>query len=61
MRLYQFTDQTPPTPEVEDDAEFEAMGNQLIRSLRSIAGRLEQFVLMLDEEDTIPSHRSRAR
>lgn len=49
MRLHQFTNQTPP-PETEGD-EIDAVGEQLVRSLRSIAGRLQQFINLLDEEE----------
>lgn len=58
MRLHQFTNETPP--EAED--EIDALGADLLRSLRSIAGRLEQFVKLLDEEQSAdPQSRPTAR
>jgi hypothetical protein len=47
MRLHQFTDESAKTPKAEDD--IDAMGEQLVHSLRSIAGRLQQFIALLDE------------
>lgn len=60
MRLYQLTNQPPPT-ETEAD-EIDAMGADLLRSLRTIAGRLEQFVTLLDQEHSAdPQPRPNAR
>lgn len=47
MRLHQFTNERTKTPETED--EIDAMGEQLVHSLRSIAGRLQHFIALLDE------------
>ncbi len=49
MRLHQFTNQTPP-PDAEDD-DIDTMGAELVRTLHSIAGRLQQFISLLDEDE----------
>lgn len=51
MRLHQFTNDVPPSPAPEDDDEIDATGAELVRSLRIIAGRLQQFIEMMDEDE----------
>lgn len=48
MRLHQFTNQTQP-PDAKGD-EIDTMGAELVRTLHSIAGRLQQFIALLDED-----------
>lgn len=49
MRLHQFADERAKTPKAEDD--IDAMGAELVRTLHSIAGRLQQFIDLLDEDE----------
>lgn len=51
MRLHQFTDEAPTSPAPEDGDEIDAMGAELVRTLHSIAGRLQQFITLLDEDE----------